>query len=102
MGIFVFIHGSGHGGWCWEKVSPLLRQAGHEVVTPDLPGSGNDHTPLRQVSLQSYVNWVGKTLDAQHQPVILVGHSLGGLTITQTAEQRSTKFFLKIFGVRVK
>jgi pimeloyl-ACP methyl ester carboxylesterase len=55
MDLFVLIHGSGHGGWGWGKVSPLLKKAGHEVLAPDLPGRGSDPTPLRQVSLESYV-----------------------------------------------
>ncbi len=91
MSLFVLIHGSGHGGWCWDKVSPLLKNAGHVVLAPDLPGSGNDHTPLSTISLESYVTCVCRILDAQDQPVILVGHSLGGITITQTAERRSNK-----------
>ena len=91
MSIFLFIHGSGHGGWCWDKISPLLKESGHHVLAPDLPGSGNDHTPLINISLDRYVTCVCRILDAQDQPVILVGHSLGGITITQTAERRSNK-----------
>ena len=88
MGIFVLIHGSGNGGWCWDKVAPLLTQAGHEVIAPDLPGHGDDKTPVREVSLQSCVDRVVEILDTQSEPVILVGHSTGGLTISQTTEQR--------------
>jgi pimeloyl-ACP methyl ester carboxylesterase len=88
MSTFVLIHGSGHGGWCWNKVTPLLTQAGHEVIAPDLPGHGDDKTPVREVSLQSCVDRVVEILDTQSGPVILLGHSTGGLTITQTAEQR--------------
>jgi len=88
MSTFVLIHGSGHGGWCWDKVTPLLTQAGHEVIAPDLPGHGDDMTPAGEVFLQSCVDRVVEILDTQSGPVILVGHSTGGLTITQTAEQR--------------
>lgn len=88
MSMFVFIHGSGNGGWCWDKVTALLTQAGHEVIAPDLPGHGNDKTPVREVTLQSCVDHVVQILDTQLKPVILVGHSTGGLVITQTAEQR--------------
>ena len=88
MSTFVLIHGSGNGGWCWDKVAPLLTQAGHEVIAPDLPGHGDDKTPVGEVSLQSCVDRVVEILDTQSGPVILLGHSTGGLTITQTAEQR--------------
>lgn len=40
MAIFVLVHGMWHGGWCWKKVTPLLRAAGHEVYTPTLTGLG--------------------------------------------------------------
>ena len=40
MASFVLVHGGGHGGWCWSRVAPLLRAAGHEVYTPTLTGLG--------------------------------------------------------------
>lgn len=39
MATFVLVHGAWHGGWCWEKLKPLLEQAGHTVVAKDLPGT---------------------------------------------------------------
>ena len=45
LSTFVLIHGVWHGAWCWDKVAPLLEQAGHEVVRFDLPGHGEDRTP---------------------------------------------------------
>ena len=82
------VHGGWHGAWCWEKVVPLLERAGHEVVALDLPGHGQDRTPAAQVTLQSYADRVAEVLDAQPEPVVLVGHSLGGVAISQAAEQR--------------
>lgn len=38
MATFVLVHGSFHGGWCWRRVAPRLREAGHEVWTPTLTG----------------------------------------------------------------
>jgi hypothetical protein len=37
---FVLVHGAWHGGWCWKKLTPLLRSAGHEVFAPTLTGMG--------------------------------------------------------------
>lgn len=37
MSSYVLIHGACSGGWCWEKVVPLLERAGHTVAAPDLP-----------------------------------------------------------------
>lgn len=86
MSTYVLIHGSWHGAWCWEKVVPLLQKAGHTVVTPDLPGHGDDQTPVSEITLQSYAARVCQVVEAQAEPVILVGHSMGGIAITQAAE----------------
>ncbi len=91
MSTYVLIHGSWHGGWCWDRVAPLLRNAGHHVETPDLPGHGADATPVSEITLQRYVDRVCDVLDAQAEPVILVGHSHGGVVVTQAAEQRPGK-----------
>jgi pimeloyl-ACP methyl ester carboxylesterase len=40
LATFVLVHGAWHGGWCWKRVTPLLRAAGHEVYTPTLTGLG--------------------------------------------------------------
>lgn len=91
MSTFVLIHGAWHGGWCWDKVVPLLQQAGHRVTAPDLPGHGADRTPIPQVTLQAYAERTAEVLDAQPEPALLVGHSLGGAVITQAAELRPEK-----------
>lgn len=46
MNTYVLIHRAWHGGWCWENVIPLLENQGHKVIAPDLPGHGNDKTPV--------------------------------------------------------
>jgi pimeloyl-ACP methyl ester carboxylesterase len=81
------IHGGSHGGWCWDKVVPLLQEKGHVVEAPDLPGHGQDKTPIQEVTLQSCVDKVCSVIEVQSEPVILVGHSMGGLIISQVAEQ---------------
>jgi hypothetical protein len=37
MTTFALVQGGWHGAWCWERLIPLLQQAGHDVVTMDLP-----------------------------------------------------------------
>jgi len=86
MTTYVLVHGAWHGAWCWQKIIPLLQGRGHTVVAPDLPAHGSDMTPMSDVSLQSYADRVCATVNAQVEPVVLVGHSLGGVTITQAAE----------------
>jgi pimeloyl-ACP methyl ester carboxylesterase len=97
MSTFVLIHGAWHGSWCWDKIIPLLRKEGHKVEAPDLPGHGRDKTPIPEISLQAYTDRVCQILDAQSEPVILVGHSMGGVVITQAAEYRPEKIKILVF-----
>ncbi|TMJ31323.1 MAG: alpha/beta fold hydrolase [Alphaproteobacteria bacterium] len=91
MATFILVHGACHGGWCWEKVQPILESRGHKVCAPDLPGLGKDHTPPANVTLADNVEKISRLLDKIEEPVVLVGHALGGVTISQTAEARRRK-----------
>ena len=83
MARFVLVHGAFHGAWCWEPLVTELSAAGHDVQTFDLPGSGEDATPIEQVTLDAYVDKICATLAEQPQPVVLVAHSMGGVPVTQ-------------------
>ena len=80
MATFVLVHGAWHGGWCWKKVAPLLRAAGHEVYTPTLTGLGERaHLLTREVDLDTHIPDVVNVLEYEDlRDVILVGHSYGG------------------------
>jgi pimeloyl-ACP methyl ester carboxylesterase len=84
MASFVLIHGAGHGAWCWRDVLPLLHAAGHRARAIDLPSHGDDRTPPQSVTFDAYV---GAVTDALGPDTILVGHSLGGLSITAAADR---------------
>lgn len=86
MTTFVLVHGSWHGSWCWHRVVPELVALGHQVLAPDLPGHGDDATPLAQLTLAAYAKCVTATVRAASGPVVLVGHSFGGIVISQAAE----------------
>jgi pimeloyl-ACP methyl ester carboxylesterase len=86
MATFVLIHGAWHGGWCWERVVPLLEAKGHTVLAPDLPGMGSDTTPLAEVSVASWARFTADLVSRQAENVVLVGHSRGGIVISQAAE----------------
>jgi len=97
MSTFVLIHGAWHGAWVWTTVASLLRQKGHTVHAPDLPGHGKDTAPASAVTLQAYVDRVEEVLDRCSEPVVLVGHSMGGIVISQTAEQHSDRISCLVY-----
>jgi pimeloyl-ACP methyl ester carboxylesterase len=83
---FVLVAGSWHGAWCWHKLDTLLRGEGHSVLAPDLPGTAGDSTDAATVTLDSWARFIADLVSAQAEPVILVGHSRGGIVISQAAE----------------
>jgi pimeloyl-ACP methyl ester carboxylesterase len=85
MARYVLVHGAFAGGWCWEPVVAELERRGHSVQAPDLPGSGKDGTLIEDVTLDAYAARVCETLASDDEPAVLVGHSMGGVVITQTA-----------------
>jgi pimeloyl-ACP methyl ester carboxylesterase len=87
MAVFVLVHGAWHGAWCWERVLPLLEQRGHRVLAPDLPGMGRDPTPLAAITLDGWARFVADLVGRQAEPVILVGHSRGGVVTSQAADR---------------
>lgn len=88
MASFILIHGSWHGGWCFDAVKALLEAEGHEVIAPDLPGMGGDAAALRAVTLAGWAEFAADLCrNAAQQPVVLAGHSRGGIVVSQAAEQ---------------
>ncbi|HTI14183.1 MAG TPA: alpha/beta fold hydrolase [Dictyobacter sp.] len=88
MSTYVLVHGAWHGAWCWYRIIPLLEKQGHKVIAPDLPGHGADRSvTIAAGTLRSYTDRIKSIVEAQDEPVILVGHSLGGAVISQVAEE---------------
>jgi pimeloyl-ACP methyl ester carboxylesterase len=80
----VLVHGAFGRAACWDRVAPGLRAAGHDVEAIDLPGAGDDTTPAANVTLAGYARRVCEAL-SDGPPAVLVGHSMGGMVITQAA-----------------
>jgi pimeloyl-ACP methyl ester carboxylesterase len=93
MATYVLVHGGGHGGWCYERVARLLRDAGHDVYTPTLTGLGErSHLGSANVDLDLHIQDVVAVLhyDDLHD-VILVGRSYGGMVITGVGDRAAAR-----------
>ncbi len=112
---FVLVHGGWHNASCYTLLIQQLAQLGHFAVALDLPGHGLDArfptswrqrpfdpaafakeiSPLAATSLAQYATRTIEVIDqvraAGYDKVILLGHSVGGLTITQVGELAARK-----------
>ena len=89
MATFVLVHGAWHGGWCWARVAPRLRAAGHDVFTPTMTGFGErSHLLSPEVGLETNITDIENMLEWEDlENVILVAASYGGMVATCVADR---------------
>ena len=85
MARFVLVHGAFGGAWCWQPVVGALEAAGHTADALDLPGGGDDRTPVEEITLEACADRVRETLGSRPEDAVLVAHSMGGVVATQAA-----------------
>jgi pimeloyl-ACP methyl ester carboxylesterase len=77
----LFVHGLGHGAWCWENWQEAAADAGYASYAVSLRGHGGSGGRLRTLRLGHYVDDVIAAATALPAPPVLVGHSMGGLVV---------------------
>lgn len=89
MATFVLVHGAWHGGWCWARVAPRLRAAGHTVFTPTMTGFGErSHLLSPEVGLELNVADIANVLEWEDlNDVILMAASYAGMVTTSVADR---------------
>ena len=91
MARFVLVHGAFAGAWAWGPLTEGLEAAGHSVETLDLPGSGEDHTPVADVTLEACAERLCEQLRARDEPAVVVPNSMGGVVTTQATVRCSER-----------
>lgn len=96
MTSFVLVHGGAHGAWCWQRLVPFLAASPRveTVVAVDLPGHGaRSHVkPLEEITLADYVEDVVHEIETRDlREVVLVGHSLAGITLPPAAARVASR-----------
>jgi len=90
---FAFIHGGAHGAWCWAKVLRELSALGHRGVATDLPCEDDE------AGTAAYADCVLSTIRDEREPVVVVAHSLGGLTAPLVAGEAPTRCVIFLSGL---
>lgn len=85
--IYILLHGAWHANWSWQRVAQKL-EASYKcnILTPNLPGHGDNHDDFKEINLNSYVSYVVDLVNSMPDKVTLVGHSMSGIVISQVAE----------------
>lgn len=84
MTSYVLVHGSFTDGWYWQETAAILERDGHRVQVAELPSTGTD--PATLGDLADDVAEVRRLVAGAGEPVVLVGHSSGGVVITELAD----------------
>jgi pimeloyl-ACP methyl ester carboxylesterase len=77
----LFVHGLGHGAWCWEAWLDAAAASGHAAYAVSLRGHGRSEGDWRKGRLRDYINEVIRVAAAIPGRPVLVGHSTGGLVV---------------------
>jgi pimeloyl-ACP methyl ester carboxylesterase len=84
---FALVHGAWHGAWCFERLVAELQRRDHEAFAIDLPAT--DVT----AGNVAYAGVIEAALPAGDD-VVLVGHSLAGLSVPLVAARRPLRLLV--------
>ena len=86
---FLVCHGAWSAGWAWKKMHPLMRAAGHRLVTPTCTGLGERvHLAGPSVDLETHIRDILNVISYEDlRDIVLIGHSYGGMVATGVADR---------------
>ncbi|SCF30862.1 Pimeloyl-ACP methyl ester carboxylesterase [Micromonospora purpureochromogenes] len=89
MATFVLVPGFWLGGWAWREVTADLRRRGHDVYAVTLTGvADRAHLAGPEVGPETHTSDLTALIEAEElRDVVLVGHSGGGMPVTQAADR---------------
>jgi len=98
----VLVHGGAHGAWCWKRLRPHLHTPALAVDLPPTVIRGAPHVApppdTARLGLDDFADAVLAAADrAGYDRFVLVGHSLGGLTIAEVTQRAPTRVAHLVF-----
>lgn len=94
---FVLVHGAFEDATIWNATSRLLDDLGAPTLTAELPGRGANAAPAAEITLDSHRDAVLAVVESAGAPVVLVGHSFGGIVISAVAEAAPEKIHRLVY-----
>lgn len=99
----LFLHGSGHGAWCWDqKFSPHFAQQGRDCWAISFRGQGTGSSPEKGAAPGTLVS---NAADLAHfaatlpEPPVMVCHSFGGLILQKYLQTMEAEGWPRPAGV---
>jgi len=87
----VLVHGAFEDASVWKGVQAGLEKSGYKTVAVNLPGRSSNPLNPGETSLKVYRDAVLKAIEPLPSPVVLVGHSFGGIVISEVGEAAPAK-----------
>ena len=96
---FLVCHGAWGGGWSWKKMHPLMRAAGHRLLTPTYTGLGErEHLANPSINLETHIQDVLNVIKYEDlNDIVLLGHSYGGMVAAGVADRARDKIAQLIY-----
>lgn len=95
MTTLVCLHGWGGSKESFAQLREALKGTDIKILTPDLPGFGDEPEPKKPWHVEDYANWVTDWVDSQlttrNSQLVLLGHSLGGQIAAMIAAREAIK-----------
>ncbi len=90
-GNILFLHGVYHAAWCWADFMLPFAEAGFECAALSLRGHGGSggREAIKRAGFNEFLEDVRVTAAGIGRPLILIGHSLGGMLIQKYVETYS-------------
>ena len=82
----ILIHGAWAGPWIWDGLVKELALRGLQAEALALPGDGRHSITPQDATETDFHNCIAQAIEAAPGPVVLVGHSGGGMLVTAGAE----------------
>ena len=99
----MMVHGACHGWWTYHKWLPFFAAAGWNAYSMSLRNhTGSYSIPdekYLKLAVDDYAEDVLKVLNWIGQPAILIGYSMGGITVQKAAEQANLRALILLASV---